>query len=191
MKRVLLTALPLVAVAGLVWAGQDMGGGGQEEKGHPMPKPSKEHEFLKEMEGTWDAEMTFAMPGAAEQSAKGTETVAMVGAFWAVFDVKFPEMMGMAWHGHGTLGYDPTKKKFVGSFVHSAAPNMSIGEGSMDAGGKSVTMAWEGVGPSGAQEKMREVFEKKDKDNAVMTMYGAGPDGKEMKHFTMTYKRKK
>jgi hypothetical protein len=52
-------------------------------------------------------------------------------------------------------------------------------------------MAWVGVGPSGAQEKMREVFEKKDKDNAVMTMYGAGPDGKEMKHFTMTYKRKK
>lgn len=189
MKRALLAFTAVVAVAGLVWAGQDMGG--KEQEPPQGMKPGKEHEFLKDMEGTWDAEMKFQIPGAAEQTSKGTETVVLVGGFWAVFDIKFADMMGGPWHGHGTIGYDPVKKKYVGSFVHSMAPFMSIGEGTADAGGKTMTMSWDGVGPSGESEKMREVFEMKDKDNAVMTMYGAGPDGKEMKHFTMTYKRKK
>jgi hypothetical protein len=187
MKRVLVTLSALVAVAGLVWAGQDMGG--KEQEGPPGAKPTKEHLGLKEMEGTWECVMKSDM---MPEDAKGTETITMVGGFWAVFDVKFPEMMmGFPWHGHGTIGYDPEKKKYVGTFVHSAAPHMSIGEGTMDAAGKVLTMNWEGMGPSGKMEKMREVYEKKDKDNATMTMYGTGPDGKEMKHFVTTYKRKK
>jgi hypothetical protein len=194
MKRVILTSLPLVAVAGLVWAGQDMGGGGQEghdHDGHKHAQASKEHTFLKEMAGTWNAAMKFNMPGMDEQEAKGTETTQMIGDFWAVYDIKFDSMMGHPWHGHGTMGYDPDKKKYVATFVHSATPYMTIGEGTMDAAGKVLNMVYEGMGPDGKKGKMRETFEKKDKDNAVMTMYGPGPDGKEVQHFQITYTRKK
>src|SRR5262245_34529610 len=187
MKRVVMAAVTGAAIVRLVRAGQEKG----QDKGHQGMGPSKEHGMLKEMEGNWDVEMKFQMPGADEQTAKGTETVVLVGELWAVFDVKFDDMMGGKWQGHGTLGFDPVKKKYVGSFVHSASPFLSIGEGTPNEGGKSVTMNWDGVGPTGEREKMREVFEKKDKDNAVMTMYGTGSDGKEEKHFTMTYKRKK
>ena len=193
MKRVLMTAVPLVAVAGLVWAGQDMGGGKQEEDhGHKHAQPSKEHQFLKEMEGTWNATMKFNMPGAPEGAeAKGVETTQMIGGFWAVFDIKFDSLMGHPWHGHGTMGYDPDKKKYIGTFIHSATPYMTTGEGTMDAAGKVLTMNYEGMGPDGKMGKMRETFEKKDKDNALMTMYGPGPEGKEVQHFQITYTRKK
>lgn len=187
MKRVLAMTLSLVAVAGLVWAGQDMGG--KDQEGPPGPKPTKEHQGLKEMEGTWECVMTSDM---LPEDAKGTETVTMVGGFWAVFDVKFPEMMmGQPWHGHGSIGFDPAKKKYVGHFINSMSPLAMTGEGTMDAAGKTMTMIWASHDPSGKPAKMTEVYEKKDKDNATMTMSGPGPDGKEMKHFTITYTRKK
>jgi hypothetical protein len=189
MKRFLVGAVSIVAIAGLVRAAQDMGGKEQEPQ---HPTPSKEHEIFKDMAGTFDCVMKFNNPmSGKEEESKGVETITVLGGFWAVFDLKFESMMGMPWHGHGTIGYDPMKKKYVGSFVHSAAPFMSIGEGTMDAGGKTMTMTWDGIGHSGKPEKMREVYEKIDKDNAKMTMYGPGPDGKEMLMFTTTYKRKK
>ena len=192
MKKALALAVPLVAVAGLVWARQDMGGKEQDQP--QLPKPGKEHEAMKELEGTWDFVMKHRMaPDAPEVESKGVETCSMVGGFWMVFDIKVPAMvMGMPWHGHGIMGFDPAKKKYVGSFVHNMTPYLSTGEGTMDAAGKVLTMTWEGMDDrTGKVGKMREVFERKDKDHSVMTMYGPGPDGKETVYFTSTYTRKK
>jgi len=189
MRKTLLLAAPVVAMAGFVWAAQEKGG--QEPQ---MPKPSKEHEALQGGVGTWDCVMKFKPgPDQPEMEAKGTETVVSLGGWWTVFDVKFPSMMmGMPWAGHGTVGYDPLKKKYIGTFIHSAGPYLHIGEGSMDASGKVLTMNWEGIDDhTGKPGKMREVFEMVDKDNMKMTMYSTGPDGKEMPHFTSTYTRKK
>src|SRR5262245_16496205 len=124
MKRfIVAAALPLVA-AGLVWAGQDKGKGQQEP---PMPKPSKEHGFLKEGAGTWDTVMKFKMaPDQPEQEIKGVETCEMLGEFWILFDIK-AEMFGTPWRGHGTLGFDPEKKKYVGTFIDSMSPYRMLG----------------------------------------------------------------
>src|SRR5689334_11143854 len=115
MRKFCLAAVLALATAGLVWAAQEKGG--QEDH---MPKPSKEHEMLKETEGDWDYVMKYKLgPDQPEMESKGTEKCAMVGGFWSVFDIKTPDMMGMPWHGHGFIGYDPEKKKYVGSFINS------------------------------------------------------------------------
>jgi hypothetical protein len=191
MKRVLIILTVPVFACGLVWASQEMGGKAQEPP--PMPKPSKEHGFLKEGAGTWDYVMKFKMgPDAPEQEIKGIETVQMLGEFWVIFDIKTDNMMGMAWHGHGTLGYDPDKKKYVGTFIDSLSPDRMLGEGTVDAAGKVLTMIWEGKDhETGKAGKLREVSERKDKDNGTMTMYRTGADGKEVVHFTINYTRKK
>jgi hypothetical protein len=191
MKRVLAMTLPLVAVAGLVWAGQDMGG--KEQEMPPMPKPTKEHEGLKEGAGTWNWVGKFRMaPDRPEVEVKGVETCTMLGGFWLVFDIKTDNFMGMPWHGHGTLGYDPGKKKYLGTFIDSMSSDRMLGEGTMDAAGKVLTMIWEGKDhETGKVAKMRETYETKDKDNAFMTMYKTGADGKEEVAFTITYTRKK
>jgi hypothetical protein len=194
MKRALIAVAALVAVGGLVWAGQEMGGGkqegGKEKEGagqHEMEKASKEHLALKDGVGTWDYVMKFREgPDKPEQEVKGIQTVTQVGDFWIVFDIKTDNMMGMPWHGHGTVGYDPKKKKYVGTFVESMSSDRMLGEGTMDAAGKVLTMDWDG-----GHMKMREVSERKDKDTGTMTMTMIGPDGKEMPGFTISYKRKK
>jgi len=190
-KKAIVATVALMAVGGWVWAGQDMGGKAQEPP--PMPKPSKEHGYLKEGAGTWDYVMKFKMgPDAPETEVKGVETVQMLGEFWAIFDIKTDNMMGMAWHGHGTIGYDPDKKKYVGTFIDSLSPDRMLGEGTLDAAGKVLTMMWEGKDhETGKVGKMREVSERKDKDNGTMTMHRTGPDGKESVLFTINYTRKK
>ena len=189
MKKALFATASILAVAGLVWAAQEKGG----QEGPPMPKASKEHEVLKEGVGTWDYVMKFKMgPDQPEQEVKGVETCTMLGDFWLVFDIKTDNMMGMPWHGHGHLGYDPEKKKYVGSFIDSMAPQGMTGEGTMDATGKIRTMIWTGKDhETGKMGTMREVSEHKDKDHGVMTMSKVGSDGKEQVMFTIQYTRKK
>lgn len=187
MKKTLLMSAAVVAMAGLAWAWQE----GKKEQ--EAPKASKEHEVLKQMEGNWDFVMKTAAMGPEHPAAefKGTETCSPVGSFWMVFDLKTPDMGGVPWHGHGSIGYDAAKKKYVGHFINSMSPEAMTGEGTMDAAGKVMTMTWSGHDHEGKPSTMREVFEHKDKDHAKMTMSGPGPDGKDMEYFSIEYTRKK
>ena len=82
-----------------------------------MPTPGPEHEMLKKDVGTWDATVEmFMAPGAPPAVSKGTETVTMLGGFWQVGEFK-SEMIGQPFEGQGITGYDPAKKKFVGTWV--------------------------------------------------------------------------
>src|SRR5688572_14822638 len=84
-----------------------------------MPKPQKEHEWLKQLEGEWeyDAEMGMEL-GKMDMKSKGTESVKSVGGFWVVSENK-GEMMGEPFQGVLTLGYSPEKSKYVATWVDS------------------------------------------------------------------------
>jgi hypothetical protein len=150
-----------------------------------MPQPGPEHELLKKDVGTWDATVEMTM-GGAPMISKGTDTVSMIGGFWQVDDFK-AEMMGQPFEGRGATGYDPAKKKYVGTWVDSMTPGYYTVEGTYDAATKTLTATMEGPDPSGAVVKTKQKTEWKDADTRVFTMYG--PDGSvSMK---ITYKRRK
>ena len=88
----------------------------------PMPTPGPEHEMLRKDVGTWDATVEmFMAPGAPPEVSKGTETVTMMGGFWQITEFK-SEMMGQPFEGRGATGYDPAKKKYVGTWVDTMTP---------------------------------------------------------------------
>jgi hypothetical protein len=159
------------------------------QEGPPAPSPGPEHEMLKRDVGVWDATVEmFGPPGAPAMTSKGTETNAMVGAFWLVSQFK-SEMMGQPFEGQGTTGYDPLKKKFVGTWIDSLTPGLATVESTYDA--KTRTMTGFMVGPDPAS-KLRETTEWKTPDLRVFTMYGPkGPDGKEPVMMKITYTRRK
>jgi hypothetical protein len=160
------------------------------QAGPPVPGP--EHELLKKDVGVWDATVELSMaPGAAPAVSKGTETVLMLGGFWQLAQFK-SEMMGQPFEGLGTVGYDPAKGKYVGTWIDSMTPGYYTVEGTYNAATKTMTTMMEGPDPSGQTAKMRETTEWKDADNRVFTMYGPpGPDGKEPVAMRITYKRRK
>jgi hypothetical protein len=154
------------------------------------PKAGPEHEILKNDVGTWDATVESYMPGApTPMTSKGTETNTLVGGLWLVTDFK-ADMMGMPFQGHGITGYDANKKKYVGSWVDTMSSGLGLSESTYDAGTKTMTGTFEGPDPSGQIMKMKSVVAWKDPDTRVFTMSGTGPDGKDVKFMTITYKRK-
>ncbi len=153
-----------------------------------MPQPGPEHEMLKKDVGTWDASVeAFMAPGAPAMVSKGTETVSMMGGFWQLSEFK-SEMMGQPFEGRGTTGYDPAKKKYVGTWVDTMMPSYYTVEASYDAAKKTMTSVMEGPDPSGQISKTKAITEWKDADNRVFTMYG--PDDKTVV-MRITYKRRK
>ena len=157
-----------------------------------MPKPQKEHEWLKQLEGEWviDAECVMA-PGQPPMKCKGTETIRSLGGFFTLGEMK-ADMMGTPMTGIMTLGYDPKAKKYVGTWVCSMDGHLWHYEGTLDASGKVLTLNTEGPDMSapGKMAKMKDVIEIKDKNHKVLTSHMQGPDGKWVQFMTLHARRK-
>jgi len=158
----------------------------------PAPKPGPEHEVLKQDVGTWDATVEMLAPGGQPPVVStGVETVTeLSGGLWTVTDFK-STLMGQPFHGHGTTGYDPVKKKHVFTWVDSMSTGIYLGEGDYDAKTKTLKGWMEGPDPSGKTTRMTQSVQWKDADTRVFTMSGPGPDGKEVPAMRITYKRRK
>jgi len=158
----------------------------------PMPGPEKEHEWLKQLVGEWESESEMMMaPGQPPIKAKGSESVRAIGALWVVADVKGDSPMGPM-TALLTLGYEPKKKKYIGTWIDSMMNHMWLYEGTLDATGKILTLETEGpnmMDPS-KRAKYRDVIEIKSKDHKVMTSSALGEDGKWTTFVTANYRRK-
>jgi hypothetical protein len=130
--------------------------------------------------GTWDATIKSWMQGPAEEPSvsKGVETVKLMpGGLWALseFHGKFGEM---DFHGAGQTGYDPAKKKYIGTWVDSMSPTFMTMEGEYDASTQTTTSFAKGVDPSGKAYDSKMVEVHKDKEHRTMTMYMKSEDTK-------------
>jgi hypothetical protein len=153
--------------------------------GQEMPKPGPEHEKLKKFEGEYDA--TVSMGGG---ESKATDSYKMdLGGFWLCHHFK-GELGGARFEGRGMTGYDPAKKKYIGIWADSMSPKLYVTEGSFNKEGTLFTETGEMPGPDGKLQKMKSIFELKDKDTMVFTMYQVF-DGKDEQMMKITYKRKK
>ncbi len=101
--------------------------------------------------------------------------------------------MEMPMTGVMTLGYDPEKKKYVGTWVDSMTSHLWRYEGTVDAAGKVLTLDTEGPNPAapGKTAKFKERIEFKSKDHKVFTSSMQGDDGEWVTFMTMNSKRKK
>ncbi len=150
-----------------------------------------EHEALAEEAGVWDAKTKMWMaPDAEPMAGKAVETNKMLGDLWLVSEFQ-GEMMGMKFTGHGQYGYDPTTKKYVGTWVDTMSPYLSVMEGTMEDG--KLTMMSRGRDmQTGKETTTKMVSTYPDKDHKTFTMY-APVEGKAdawWKMFEVQYTRR-
>lgn len=162
----------LAVVAALVVLGCPSLARAQADQAPPMPKPGPEHALLKMDEGTWDA------------------VVEMVPGLCLISDFT-GDVMGMPFLGHGITTWDPAKKKYVGAWTDSMSTGLAIGESTYDPATKKWSGTMEGPDQTGKVVKSRSTGEMPDPNTRIMTMYGTGPDGKEMQTLKITYTRRK
>ena len=155
------------------------------------PKPGKEHEMLKARAGTWDATVKMiGMPEAGGDS-KGTSVMTMVGDFWIAEEFT-ATLMGAPFKGRGFTGYDPNKKKWVGTWIDSMTTYLTVMEGTAEGPNKIV---YNFEAPSQANPatltKHRLVCEAKDNDHFSLSFFETGTDGKEKENMQIQYARRK
>lgn len=179
------TVMILLAAAGgvLATAVQDV---------KEMPRPQREHALLKQFEGEWDAAAQPFGTNKESDRMKGTENARMgFGGFWLVID-HHGDHVGKIFEGHGTMGFDPRRKKYVMTWIDNFAPYAMWAEGDADAAGKVFTFTSEGFDPdTGKTIRVRTVHEVKDADHRTLTFYAPGRDGPERKLGEIHYTRRK
>jgi hypothetical protein len=171
---------------------------------HPIPPPeeipmdterSREHEWLDRLVGEWSYESESIMgAGAAPIVTSGTESVRSVGGFWTVGEGSFPMADSEAgnWTTIMTLGFDPARGRFAGTFIGSMMPNLWIYDGELDSVGKRLTLRAEGPGfPDGeGTATYHDVIWFEDEAHRVMTSSVLQPDGTWNTFMTAHYRRK-
>src|SRR5262249_28295744 len=127
-------------------------------------------------------------------TSKGTETNTVLrGGLWLVSEFK-GEFGGMPFEGRGQFGYDPLKKKYIGSWIDSMSPSLSILEGTYDAKTKTMTYVSDGFDPATKSKYTQKmVTTTKGDGTRVFTLYmsSAETGGKEVKFMEVTYTRRK
>ncbi len=156
-------------------------------------EPQKQHRWLGKLVGKWTYEMDAAAPGQPSSKATGTETVRSIGGIWIQAEGQ-GEMPGA---GPATtvmtLGYDPHKKRFIGTFIGSMMTHMWVYDGELDASERVLTLNSEGpsMANDGTMSKYQDVIEFKSDDRRTLSARVREPNGS-WKHFmTVEYRRVK
>ena len=156
-------------------------------------EPTREHAWLGQLVGKWTCEAEMhGEPGQTPEKTRGTETVRSLGGLWFLFDGE-GEMPGGAGHAtmQMTLGYDPQRKAFVGTWVGSMMTHLWVYSGTLDAA--KGELALESEGPSmagdGSMAPYRDVIAVVTKDYRKLTSHMRAEDGSWRPFMTAHYHR--
>jgi hypothetical protein len=153
-------------------------------------EPQKQHQWLHRLVGEWTAEMEAAMgPGEPVQKTKGRERVRSLGGLWVICEGE-GEMPGAgAVQSVLTLGFDPTKKCFVGTFIASMMSYLWNYDGAL--AGNVLTLDAEGpsMKGDGSLAKYHDIITMLSDDERTLTSEALGDDGKYHQFMTARYRR--
>lgn len=158
----------------------------------PQTPLGEEHRWLQQLVGEWDckAEATMA-PGAEPMKLESTESVRSIGGLWVLAEGK-ADFGGMPFTSIMTVGYDPQKGAFVGSWIDTFQTHMWIYRGKLDDAKKVLTLEAEGPNmqdPSKTQ-KYRDAIEIHGADRKTLTSSALGEDGTWTTFMKAEYRRR-
>jgi hypothetical protein len=171
---------------------------GRAQRGEQLKESSmnveatREHRWLHRLVGEWrtEAEMECA-PGQVQKS-EGTESVRRIGELWVLCEGRSTMPDGDPATMLMTLGYDPQRKRYTGTWVGSMMTHLWIYDGTMDAGQKVLTLEAEGPAfdqTPGKMARYRDVIEWKSDDHRIMTSHVLGDNGEWTQFMTAHYHR--
>jgi hypothetical protein len=159
-----------------------------------MTAPQREHQWLQKLVGEWtlEAEATTD-PGKAPEKFKATESVRSLGGLWILAEGQGEMPGGEPAVTMMTLGYDPQKKRYVGTWIGSMMTHLWVYDGALDAAERVLTLEAEGpdMAVEGKMATYRDVIEVLSDDHRVLTSHVLGDDGQWHGFMTANYWRKK
>lgn len=155
-------------------------------------QPHHEHEWLQQLVGSWSFEAEAMMgPGEPTITLRGSETVRTLGGLWVLCEGQGEMPGGDIGHTLMTLGYDPQRQRYVGTFVGSMMDFLWVYEGQVDASGRQLALDAEGPSFSvdGQMARYQDRIEILDPDHRTLNSGLVGTDGKWERFMTAHYRR--
>lgn len=160
-------------------------------------KAEKEHKWLQQLVGEWTYETEFSMsPDQPPKKLRGTETIRPIGELWIIAEGRGEMPDGGEAVTMLTVGYDPQKKQFVGTWLGSMMTYLWHYAGSLNGSATALTL--ESTGPSGPDtdpadppkmSRFRDVIELSG-DKRIFTSSMEGEDGTWNPIMTVHYQRR-
>jgi hypothetical protein len=156
------------------------------------PEPQTQHLWLHKLLGEWRYESEVLM-GSEQPPARatGVETVRSLGNLWIQCESQ-GEMPGCGTATNlMTLGYDPQKQRYVGTWIGSMMTYLWLYDGELDADQRVLTLNSEGPDMSGADKiaQYRDIIEFKSDNHRIMTSHALGDNGQWHQFMTANYLR--
>jgi len=158
-----------------------------------MAEPTREHRWLLRMIGEWTMEgECMAGPDQSPTKLTGQCVTRSLGDLWTINEGVGEMPGGGEARSIITLGYDPAKQKFVGTFTASMMTHLWIYEGSLDASGKILTLDAEGPSMTGdgGMAKYQDIVTIENDNHWILSSQMQGPDGQWVKFMSAHYRRK-
>lgn len=157
-----------------------------------FPEPQDEHKWLQRLVGNWTFENECSMgPDQPPMKSTGKDNVRSLGGMWMLCESEGETPGGGVGRMIMTLGYDPAKRKYVGTFIGSMMNNLWVYEGTRE--GDVLTL--DTIGPSfsgdGSLIPYQDIIEIKSDDHRTLSSRCKGPDGNWVKFMTGNYHRVK
>lgn len=156
----------------------------------PIARPTDEHRWLAQLVGDWTYEGR-SLPDDPNCNSSGTESVRMLGELWMLADA-----VGRMADGHPsrsliTVGFDPDKGRFVGSFIGSMMTSFWTYDGALDPDGRALRLRSEGPHFDGSPGTAlyEDVIEIISPDERVLRGRVQGKDGAWSDFMVTRYRR--
>ncbi|QOJ00123.1 MAG: DUF1579 domain-containing protein [Phycisphaeraceae bacterium] len=153
-------------------------------------EPTPHHRWLHQLVGAWSFENECVMgPSGETMKSTGREVVRAVGDLWVVGELTGAMPDGSSMTGIMTVGYDPARSKYVGSWIGSPMTHMFVYEGTRDGN----TLTLDTTGPSftdpNATARYQDVVEIVSPDLRRLYSQAQGPDGSWVRFMNATFTR--
>lgn len=152
--------------------------------------PSAEFAWLQQLVGEWTIDVEASMGPEGEMTQMlGSESVRTIGSQWVFCEGRGEQNQ----HSAMTLGYDPAKEKFVGTWVDSTGPMLWVYSGQLDETRKILALDAEGPSFDDPTKTAwyRDSIEIKSADHRVLTSAFKNPDGTFTTMLRAEYRRKR
>lgn len=150
----------------------------------------EEHRWLHQLIGNW----TFQSESTKEPGQckwQGTETVRSLGGVWIIAEGKGTMADGTIGQTVMSLGFDPARKRFTGTWMGSMLTYLWVYDGELDDKGRILTLKCDGPSMSGdgTMTKYEDIIEIVSPDERLLRGRVQGPDGLWDEFMRTTYRR--
>jgi len=140
---------------------------------------SPEHAWLQQLVGEWRVTSEASMgPDQAPMKIESSERVRAIGELWVLSESQ-AQMHDQPFTSLLTLGFDPARGCFVGTWVDTMQTHLWSYRGTLDRERNTLTLEASGPGFDDPSKSAlyRDVIEVVDRDRKRLTSSVQGPDG--------------